>query len=273
MNLELIGGLVEEFCSATHGSTDYYKDDIFIQGANPGQFVPFKFLKKKIEGLESLDSLLKAGYCFTSFEYSERSDFKEWFEKQFSRKLEAKMQKDLQIVHKPNVQDVFKVLQSLDQAYDKLREEDILLNSKNLPVQLGEWFAKSIFGLKQMKSTSQRGFDFYLQSGNRIEVKIYWKEQSSLKGAKVKKSLVDLSEFVCIVYLAKNFTIRDICVLDSNFVMRKFATKGHTVFLKDPDLAPYFFSKSSKHFDKIMDKSALMKFASPTFAMKLDDRL
>ena len=51
-----------------------------------------------------------------------------------------------------------------------MRKEQIILNGKNLPIQLGEWYAKNIFGLRQEKSSSQRGFDFYLGE-NRIEVK------------------------------------------------------------------------------------------------------
>ena len=67
--------------------------------------------------------------------------------------------------------------------------------------------------------------------------------------------------------------LRDICFLDSDFIERKFTGKGHTVFLKDPEVSQYFFSKSAKHFDKVINKMALMKFATPNFAMKLDDRL
>jgi hypothetical protein len=149
---------------------------------------------------------------------------------------------------------------------------DILLNGKSFPVQVGEWLAKSIFGLKQVKSSSQRGFDF-MMNDNRVEVNVHWKEKSSPKGVKVRKSLINLSDSCLLIYLNSNFLIRDICYLDSDFVQRKFSGKGHSIFLKDSDVNAYFFSKSDKHFDKIVDKSAMMKFAAPMFAMKLDGRL
>ena len=62
-------------------------------------------------------------------------------------------------------------------------------------------------------------------------------------------------------------------VFNPEFILRKFDTKGHTIFLKDQDVASYFFSKSDKHFDKVVNKMALLKFASPTLALKLEDRL
>ena len=48
-----------------------------------------------------------------------------------------------------------------------------------------------------------------------------------------------------------NFKIREICILDSDFIIRKISGKGHTIFLKDVDIAQYFFSKSSKHIGKV----------------------
>ena len=74
------------------------------------------------------------------------------------------------------------------------------------------------------------------------------------------------------MYVAKNFMLRDILLLDSDFVIRKFAGKGHTIFLKDTDIQTYFFSRSNKHYDKIVNRAALMKFSSPGFAIKVDDR-
>jgi len=50
------------------------------------------------------------------------------------------------------------------------------------------------------------------------------------------------------MYVSKNFMIREMLLLDSDFVMRKFAAKGHTIFLKDSDIASYFFSRSNKHY-------------------------
>jgi hypothetical protein len=147
------------------------------------------------------------------------------------------------------------------------------VNGKNLPVQLGEWYAKIIFGLHQVKSSSQRGFDFKTEGGKTVEVRVHWHDMTSPKGVKVKKSLIELSDYCIIMYVSKNFTIRDILFLDSEFVLRKFDAKGHTIFLKDQDVHNYFFSKSDKHYDKVANKMALLQFATPNLAMKIEDRL
>ena len=106
-----------------------------------------------------------------------------------------------------------------------------------------------------------------------VEVKVDFHDATSPKGVKIKKSLAELSDYVIIMYVAKNFTIRDVLFLDSEFVLRKFDTKGHTIFLKDQDVQNYFFSRSDKHYDKVVNKSALLRFASPQLAMKLEDKL
>ena len=62
------------------------------------------------------------------------------------------------------------------------------MNGKNLPVQLGEWYAKAVLGLYQKKSSSQRGFDFFTDEGKKVEVTIHWQDQTSPKGVKLKKS-------------------------------------------------------------------------------------
>ena len=56
---------------------------------------------------------------------------------------------------------------------------------------------------------------------------MHWSDASSPKGVKVKKSLVDLSDYLIVVYIANNFMIRELCFLDSSFVPRKFSGKGH----------------------------------------------
>ena len=127
-------------------------------------------------------------------------------------------------------------IEIVNKCYEILGQQQILLNGKNLPTQLGEWYAKCIFGLKQVKSTSQRGFDFVAQDGKRVEVQVEWSDVSSPKGVKIKKTLVDLSDYCIIIYVAKNFMIREVCFLDSEYVSRKFSNKGHTLFLKDTDV-------------------------------------
>jgi hypothetical protein len=213
-------------------------------------FAPLKYIQKRIPDCKDIYSLLKLGFVYDSFELSNNENFPIWYEKQFSKKLLRRDAKKILIVY-----------------------EQILLNGKNLPTQLGEWYAKCIFGLKQVKSTSQRGFDFVMEDGKRVEIQVEWSDASSPKGVKIKKTLVDLSDYCIIIYVAKNFMIREVCFLDSEYVSRKFSNKGHTIFLKDSDVSTYFFSKSSKHFDKIINPITFLKYASPSLAMKLSEKL
>ena len=75
------------------------------------------------------------------------------------------------------------------------------------------------------------------------------------------------------MYVARNLMIRDVLMLDSDFVTRKFSSKGHTIFLKDQEISNYFFSKSGKQLEHVSNKSALMRFSNPNLAMKLTEYL
>ncbi len=267
---DLIVELIKKFSETTHGSSSYDKDSCYVMGESY-EFAPFSYLSKKLPAMENIEQLFKIGYIYSSYNFVEVSSFSEWFEQQFSKKLTLKASKKISILYIPDQITIFNSVEQINRGYDRLREEFILLNSKNLPVQLGEWYAKCIFGLVQIKSSSQRSFDF-MKQGKTIEVKVHWADKSSPKGVKLKKSAVEISNWVVIMYIAQNLMIRDICFLDSEFIKRKFFSKGHTMFLKDIDVHSYFFSKSCKHFDKISNRSALMRFASPNLAMKLDGR-
>ncbi len=272
MDVQKINEEIKIFSSETHGSTDYDKEENFVIGENPDEFAPFKYLQKKFPELKEVQAILKLGYVFDSLELSNNAKFSEWFEKQFLKKLPRSTAKKISLIYIPNNKLIFDQIQIVHRAYDILWKEQILLNGKNLPTQLGEWYVKCIFGLKQIKSTSQRGFDFVIGDKN-VEVKVEWSDVSSPKGVKLKKSLVDLSDYCIIIYVAKNFMIREVCFLDSEYVSRKYSSKGHTIFLKDSDVNAYFFSKSSKHFDKINNPVIFLKYASPNLAMKLMEKL
>ncbi len=263
--------IIAEFNEKTHGSTDYDKGEFFLRGEDSSSFAPLKFVQKKIEGLGGVGSLLKQGFVCDSLELFELENFSKWYEKQFSKKLKRGQGKGISILGLPDNKSIFDAVETVNKCYQVLSQQQILVNGKKLPVQLGEWYGKCIFGLHQKKSTSQRGFDFYLDD-KRVEVKVHWGDHSSPKGVKVRKSLIELSEFCVIIYVAKNFMIREVCFLDSEFIKRKFSSKGHTIFLKDIDISPYFFSKSDKHTSKVVNSSALMKFSNPNLAMKLVDR-
>lgn len=273
MNIEKLNEEVKLFSSSTHGSSDYDKDEFFIMSESRMDFAPLKYLQKKLPEYKDINSLLKVGFVYDSFELSNNENFMIWYEKQFSKKLLRRDAKKISIVYVPNNKLILDQIEIVNRSYEVLSHEQILLNGKNLPTQLGEWYAKCIFGLKQVKSTSQRGFDFVMGDGKRVEIQVEWSDVSSPKGVKIKKTLVDLSDFSVIIYVAKNFMIREVCFLDSEYVSRKFSSKGHTIFLKDSDVSSYFFSKSSKHFDKIINPITFLKYASPNLAMKLSEKL
>lgn len=265
--------LAQKFSGSTHGSSDYDKDTIFVRGSNDREYVPLNYLQKELPEIDNLNRLKAEGFVFSSYDFLEINEFDQWYNKQFNKRLSSKVMKGLGIMHLPDQKAIFDTVEVVHQTFQILKDHKVLMNGKNLPIQLGEWYSKIIFGLHQIKSSSQRGFDFKTETGKIVEVKVHWHDLTSPKGVKIKKSLAELSDFCIIMYISKNFTIRDILFLDSEFILRKFDTKGHTIFLKDQDVAGYFFSKSDKHFDKVANKTALMKFASPTLAIKLEDRL
>jgi len=273
MDIQKLHEEITVFSSSPHGSSDYDKDEYFIMNEGRNSFAPLKYLQKKIGEIKDIQTLLKKGFVYDSFELSNNESFSAWYEKQFGKKLQQKDARKISIVYVPNNKLILDQIEIVNRAYEVLADEQILLNGKNLPTQLGEWYAKCIFGLKQVKSSSQRGFDFVMSNGKSVEVQIEWSDVSSPKGVKIKKTLVDLSDYSVIVYVAKNFMIREICFLDSEFVSRKFGNKGHTIFLKDTDVSAYFFSKSDKHFDKIINPLTFLKYASPSLAVKLSEKL
>lgn len=262
---------VDLFNETTHGSSDYYKDEVYVM-KEKGSYAPLSFMEKKVEEFNESE-LLSKGYIYDALELVGDKEFTQWYEKQFSRKLKRTQAKKVLIIHLPDNKRIFDAIETVNKVYEILKDEHIIFNGKKLPVQLGEWYAKCIFGLMQKKSTSQRGFDFYTADEKRVEVVVHWGDQTSPKGVKVRKSFCDLSDQVIIIYMARNFMIRDICLLDSDFVLRKFAGKGHTMFLKDSDIGSYFFSKSTKHKDKVANKNALLKYALPKLAMNLTEFL
>jgi hypothetical protein len=270
---EKVFDLAREFSGQTHGTTDYDKDSIYVMGASESEFVPWSYVQKINPEFSHLSTLKSEGFVYSGYEFLELNSFDKWYQNQFQKKLTIKASKNIGILHLPDQKAIFDTVEVVYQTHKILKDHKVLVNGKNLPVQLGEWYAKIIFGLHQIKSTSQRGFDFKTELGKTVEVKVDFHDATSPKGVKIKKSLAELSDYIIVMYVAKNFTLRDILFLDSDFVMRKFDVKGHTIFLKDQDVQNYFFSRSDKHYDKVSNKSALMRFSGPQLAMKLDDRI
>jgi hypothetical protein len=270
---KIIDESVVAFSSESHGSSDYWKDTFFVRGRDDTEFIPLSVLTKNEESISDVAQLQQNGYVLSSLNYLEINTFDTWYQSAFNRKLTQKEKKLINIIHYPDSKQIFEAVEIVNQVYSILKDHKVLVNGKNLPIQLGEWYAKTVLGLHQRKSSSQRGFDFYTGDEKKVEVKTHWQDATSQKGVKLKKSLVELSDYTVVMYIAKNFMIRDILLLDSDFVIRKFAGKGHTIFLKDSDISSYFFSRSSKHYGKIVNNSALMKFSSPNLAMKIDEKI
>ena len=160
MDIQKLSEEITLFSSSTHGSSDYDKDEYFIMSEDRKEFAPLRYIQKKVPECKDVNSLLRSGFVYDSFELSNNEAFQVWFEKQFSKKLLKRDAKKISIVYVPNNKMILDQIGLINKSYEILTHEQILLNGKNLPTQLGEWYAKCIFGLKQVKSTSQRGFDF-----------------------------------------------------------------------------------------------------------------
>lgn len=270
---DTIFDLVRKFSGETHGSSNLADENIFVMGGKSGEYMPLSYAKKHLKNIKTEADLQKEGFLFSSLDYLESGDFFTWYKDQFGKKLSIKQSREVGVLYHPNQRDILEAISIADRAFEILKNQHVLMNGKNLPVQLGEWFAKSIFGLRQIKSSSQRGFDFYTNDMKRVEVKVHWNDFSSPKGVKLKKSYLELSDYAIVMYISKNLMIRDILFLDSNYILRKFGVKGHTIFLKDSEVSHYFFSVSDKHFERMVNKNMLMRFANTNLVMKLSDSI
>ena len=268
MNLEALFDKISAFSQETHGSSNYDHEAVFVKGQHAQEYAPLKYLVKKCDLALDGKALQAEGFVCDSYDLYPLPDFTAWYKKQFSHQLPHTLAREVFIYSFPDRKAILEAVEAVNRSFTVFREQHIILNGKNISVQLGEWLAKIIFGLRQVKSASQRGFDFFLDE-QRVEVKVDWGDVSPLKGVKIKKSLVELSDNCIIIYLAQNLMIREICFLDAEFVLRRFADKGHTLFLKDQDLAPYFFSHSDRHFDKVANSHVLLKYATPLLAAQL----
>jgi len=261
-----LNNFITEYNNKKHGSSDHFNKSKYIVDGK--MFAPLDVFLKS-ENL-SIDDVLKLGYAHSSLEVFPNDEFCKWYKSQFSKDVSPSLKKKIAIYYVPKQTEVFNAVEKISECYKVFRDHHVLINRKKLPVQLGEWYAKIIFGLEQNKSTSQRGFDFYLD-GKRIEVQVSWGDKSNIKGIKFRKSLVEMSEYCILIFLSDNLMVRDICFLDSQFVLRKYGTKGHFIFLKEAELKQYNFSQSNKQQDKVKNIPAMLRFAGPVFAMRASE--
>ena len=261
---------IDDYNNKKHGNSEHFNQTLYIQknNGNCETYAPINgFLKsEKID----LNSILNLGYTHSSLDVFPSSSFEIWYKNQYSKPIGPVLKSKISIYYVPNQIEIFKAVEKISECYKVFREHHVLINRKKLPVQLGEWYAKIIFGLEQNKSTSQRGFDFYLD-GQRVEVQVSWGDKSNPKGIKFRKSLVDMSKFCILIFLSDNLMVRDICFLDSEFVIRKYSSKGHFIFLKEAEIKQYNFSQSNKQKERVKNSGAMFRFAGPIFAMKASE--
>ena len=237
--------------------------DIFVQCPNGGLlYAPVRFLSCHEDWCE----LLKIGYVCESHSLERFGDFKAWFEERYHRPMEG-----VSLLTIPDDSMVHRATELLMQAHEMLLDGSIVHSKKDIPLQIGEWYAKSIFGLTQCQSYCERGFKFYRRNFI-VEVKVVWGE-IPVRGVKVEKRRVEKSKYCLIVYLADNLKIQDICILDSSFVMKKWSNKGEFFFLRDEQISQYFFSRSTLHKNAIQNVSRLLKFSAPDFAERIEEIL
>ena len=160
---------IQDYNTKKHGSSDHFKQNQFI--VDEQKFAPLDVFLKN-ESL-TLDEVLNLGYAHSSIEVFPNEPFEKWYKDQYSKEISPSLRKKIAVYYLPKQLEIFNAVEKISECYKVFREHDVLINRKKLPVQLGEWYAKIIFGLEQNKSTSQRGFDFYLD-GKRIEVQVSW---------------------------------------------------------------------------------------------------
>ena len=84
MNLEVLYREIEAFSGETHGSSDLYKEEVFVRGEGEDAFAPLKYLCKKIDGLDNFVKLQQAGFACDSYDLYEHPPFQKWYEHQFA---------------------------------------------------------------------------------------------------------------------------------------------------------------------------------------------
>ena len=171
---EKVFELAQKFSGSTHGSSDYDKDIVYVRGRHDNEYVPLNFLQKEISDIDHINKLKSEGFVFSSYDFLEINEFDQWYLNQFNKRLSSKIMKNIGILHFPDQKAIFDTVEVVHQTFQILKEHKVLMNGKNLPIQLGEWYSKIIFGLHQIKSSSQRGFDFKMENGKVVEVKVHF---------------------------------------------------------------------------------------------------
>ena len=258
MDLEHIAREINQYYESAE-DTPLGDGDVFVQcPKGSSRYAPFRALS-----CTDWCELLKIGYVCESHCLERFTDFQNWFEERYQCPV-----KGVYLLTIPQDTKVHNAAAMLMKAHQMLMGDCIVFNTKDIPVQIAEWYAKSIFGLVQCSSHCQRGFRFYRRD-IAVEVKVAWGEETSVRGVKIEKRALARSEYCIIIYLADSFMIQDICIMDAKFILKKWENKGEFVFLREEQISKYFFSRSSLHKKAVQNVSRLLQFSTPTFAKRM----
>ena len=122
MNLESLYREIEVFSKEQHGSTNYYKEEVFVKGQSDGLYAPLKYLDKKSESAVSRTFLYKEGFVCDAYDLYDREDFCKWYEGQFSRKLKRSDAKRINIIYMPDNKSIFDAIELVNKCYEILRD-------------------------------------------------------------------------------------------------------------------------------------------------------
>ena len=111
LNSELVLEQISEFCKEPHGSTNYGKDDVYVQGKSTDEFAPLSFLVKKIEGLEKERDLLKSGFIYNSYDVDEDPKFATWYKGQFAKNMPSSLKKKSVVLYIPEHKNILDCIQ------------------------------------------------------------------------------------------------------------------------------------------------------------------
>ena len=106
-----------DFSGQTHGSSDYWQDNVYVCGDKENEFIPLSMLVKNNENIEDIRSLQNIGYAISSLTYLELTEFDDWYNNVFNRKLSQKLKKTVNIVHLPDMKEIFKAVEIVDQVF------------------------------------------------------------------------------------------------------------------------------------------------------------
>lgn len=107
------------------------------------------------------------------------------------------------------------------QALKELRNQGVLLNSKDFTSQLGEWIAEEYFDGKRSENGIQKHWDINSSIG-KIQVKTHAKgDNTTARWSNLKKIETTEIDFVVIIVFTKNYQLKEFYNAPWNVVYEK----------------------------------------------------